>query len=457
MASLDTRSERFDSPLGTPGNELPELRTRPPGPESRTWLMRLTRRQAPMGPRRAPEPSAVHADVPPGTIVLSSGKGSNVSDVDGNRYVDLAAGFGALLLGHSHEAVLRAMELQGPRLLQALGDVYPSDAKVGLLERIAELHPAPDAQVIVAQSGSDAVSAALKTAALFTGRPGVVAFEGSYHGLGYGPLAVSGLRASYREPFYEQLNPEVTFAPYPGSVDELDGSLAAVRSALQSGRVGSLLVEPILGRGGVIVPPPGFLRSLEMLAREHGALFVADEIWTGLGRSGSWLRSVEDGTTPDLICLGKGLGGGLPISACLGRAEVMNTWSREAEVVHTSTFAAAPLACAAALATLDVLSRHGLVERAAREGDHFRTLLERATLNTPVRQVRGRGFMLGLDVSALPGGAPRLQRALLEAGYITSSGGGSRDVLVLTPPLGMSRALLEAFAEALGKTLAALG
>jgi 4-aminobutyrate aminotransferase/(S)-3-amino-2-methylpropionate transaminase len=449
-------SERPEPEIGTPGNELPSLRTRSPGPESRSWLMRLSRRQAPMGPRRAEAPGPVRADVPGGTIVLASGKGSNVTDVDGNRYVDLAAGFGALLLGHSHEAVLRAVDLQAPRLLQALGDVYPSDAKIGLLERIAELHPAPDAQVILAQSGSDAVSAALKTAALFTGRPGVLAFEGAYHGLGYGPLAACGLRPSYRDPFSEQLNPSVTFAPYPPGEAELEQSLSVVRKALETRTVGAILVEPILGRGGVVVPPASFLPSLGALAKAHGALLIADEIWTGLGRSGRWLFSDQEGYAPDLLCLGKGLGGGLPISACLGPKHVMAAWSREAEVVHTSTFAAAPLVCATSLATLDVLSRHGLVQRAERVGADFRALIATATQGTALGEVRGAGFMLGLDATRLSGGAPRLARALLARGYVTSSGGGARDVLVLTPPLVIARGLLEAFTEALRDALAEL-
>jgi 4-aminobutyrate aminotransferase/(S)-3-amino-2-methylpropionate transaminase len=409
-----------------------------------------------MGPRRAEESAPVRAGAPSGSIVLASGKGSNVTDVDGNRYVDLAAGFGSLLLGHSHEAVLRAVDLQTQRLLQALGDVYPSDAKIGLLERVAELHPADDAQVLLAQSGSDAVSAALKTAALFTGKPGVVAFEGAYHGLGYGPLAACGLRPSYRDPFSAQLNPSVTFAPYPTNEADLERSLEATRRALATGAVGAVLVEPILGRGGVVVPPASFLPSLGALAQAHGALLIADEIWTGLGRSGHWLFSDQHGYAPDLLCLGKGLGGGLPISACLGPQRVMAAWSREAEVVHTSTFAAAPLVCATSLATLDVLSRHGLVERAARVGAHFRDRLADVTRGTALGEVRGAGLMLGLDATRLPGGAPRLQRALLARGYVTTSGGGARDVLVLTPPLVIARGLLDAFAEALRETLAEL-
>jgi 4-aminobutyrate aminotransferase/(S)-3-amino-2-methylpropionate transaminase len=162
------------------------------------------------------------------------------------------------------------------------------------------------------------VTVALKTAKLVTGRPGVVAFEGSYHGLGYGPLAACGLKKSWREAFGDQLNPHVTFAPYPRSIETVDESLTRVKQALGTGTAGAVLVEPVLGRGGVVVPPSTFLGELRSLAKSEGALLVADEIWTGLGRTGHMLASSAAGVVPDLICLGKGLGGGLPISACIG-------------------------------------------------------------------------------------------------------------------------------------------
>jgi 4-aminobutyrate aminotransferase/(S)-3-amino-2-methylpropionate transaminase len=418
------------------------MRVRPPGPESRSWQLRMAERQAPMGPRPAP-------GAPPSSIVLSRGLGSNVFDVDQNRYVDLAAGFGSLLLGHSHPGVVRALELQSERLLQALGDVYPSDAKIGLIERLGQLLPLPSAQMILGQSGADAVSAALKTAALATGKPGVVAFRGSYHGLSHGPLAVSDLRPSYKSPFQAQLSPHVTFAPYPADAADLDESLSAVRAALEEGGHGAVLVEPLLGRGGVIDPPRGFWQALLELAHEYDALLIADEIWTGLGRAGDWLALQTDGVVPDLVCLGKGLGGGLPISACVGTKQLMATWSREEEVVHTSTYAGAPLACATALATLDALGRGGLVARAADVGSRWKARLETRLAGTAVAQVRGRGLMLGLDAADLPGGAWALQKALLGRGYVTSTGGGQRDVLVLTPPLNIDEALLEAFDDAL--------
>jgi 4-aminobutyrate aminotransferase-like enzyme len=430
-----------------PGNDLPVVRVRPPGPESRSWLVRHAEFCAPMGPRVSGRPTAT---------VYASGKGSNVIDADGNRYVDLAAGFGALLLGHAHPRVLGAIELEAPRLMQALGDVYPSEPKIALASRLAELFPEAGARVLFGQSGADAVSAALKTAVLHTGRPGVLAFHGAYHGLSYAPLAALGLRASYREPFVEQLNRHVTFVDTPRDEASADAALERARVALASGEIGAVLFEPILGRGGVVVPPPDFLGELARLARGAGALTVADEIWTGLGRAGKWLCSSE--LAPDLVCLGKGLGGGLPISACVGRGDAMRAWSREPEVVHTSTFAGAPLACVTALATLDVLSRGGLVSRSAELGQTWLAALRAALADVPgVVEVRGAGLMIGVDLGERPGAAAELMQLLLERGYIVSTGGEQRDVVVLTPPLVIVESLLHAFVPALVDALWELG
>lgn len=425
-----------DEPL--PGPELPRLVTRPPGEHSRTFLVRHRHAAAPMGPAKAT-----------GGIVYATATGANVTDVDGNRYVDLAAGFGAELVGHGHPAVKRALALQSERLLHALGDVHPSDAKIALCERLAALHPEPDAQVLVGQSGSDAVSAALKTAVLSTNKTGVIACAGAYHGLGYGPLAACGLRPSYREPFAAQLNPRVTFVGYPDTAERGAATLDDVASTLAGGDIGAILIEPVLGRGGVVVPPAGFLAELGRLAREHGALFIADEIWTGLGRSGAWLRSVADGARPDLICLGKGLGGGLPLSAVVGRRSLMAAWQRVEEVVETSTFAGAPLACATALATLDALGREKLVERSARLGAAWLAELAGALRGVGHVEVRGAGLMLGVDLSAHRGAAVAAVRSLLERGYLATTGGGGREVVVLTPPLTIAERQLEAATGAL--------
>jgi 4-aminobutyrate aminotransferase/(S)-3-amino-2-methylpropionate transaminase len=437
-------SEVPPPPSADDGNGAPMIRVRPPGPMSAAWSARLERSESPaFGARRRGRAEIARVEMAP--VVYASGQGSNITDVDGNRYVDLAAGFGALLLGHDPPRVRRSLSLQADRLWMALGDLYPSDAKVALIERVAELYPAKGARAMLGQSGSDAVSAALKTAMLATGKPGIVAFEGAYHGLEYGPLAACGLRASWREGFADQLNPHVAFAPYPRAAGDVDQSLAAVKAALDGGEVGALLVEPILGRGGCVVPPSGFLTELRGLTRRAGALLIADEIWTGLGRAGHMLVTIAAGVLPDLICLGKGLGGGLPISACIGADEVMQAWRREPsqEVVHTATFHGAPLACATAIATLDTLRSENLESRSAAMGARWKESLASSLAQVPgAGEVRGSGLMLGIDV-ARGSTALALQRSLLEAGYVVTVGGKEGEVLIATPPLTIAESLLD--------------
>lgn len=402
-----------------------------------------------MGPR--PTPGG-----PPFGTVFTEGYGCNLWDADHNRYVDLAAGFGSLLIGHSHPYVVRALEIQGSKLLQSMGDLYASDARIGLSTQLAELYPSRDALVLLGQSGSDAVSAALKSAVLATGKPGVVAFEGAYHGLSYGPLAACGLRASYREPFAQQLNPHVHFLPYPR---ELNESIQSLKRLFEREAIGAVLYEPVLGRGGVQGLPEGWQEVMLRVARDAGVVTIADEIWTGLGRSGAWFASFGgEGQTqvPDLVCLGKGLGGGLPLSALVGRREVLAHWSQAKEVVHTSTFAGAPLACATAVATLDVLRRFDLPARSRRVGATYLAELTAALVDLPV-EVRGEGLMIGIDLGQRPGAASRVMMELLTHGYVVSTGGTSREVIVVTPPLVIEEHLLRASIEPLRRAIELIG
>jgi 4-aminobutyrate aminotransferase/(S)-3-amino-2-methylpropionate transaminase len=432
--------------------QLPDVRVAPPGPRSRAVAARLADVESPAVDARR-EARARESGEAQAPIVYASGHGANVVDVDGNRYVDLAAGFGALLLGHGPDAVRSAVADQQSRLTLAMGDVYASEPKALLCERLASLYPRPRARVMLGSTGADAVTAALKTAVLATRRSGVVAFEGAYHGLSHGPLAACGLRASFREPFAAQLNADVTFAPYPGAGagGTLGATMAVVERALAGGRVGAVLVEPVLGRGGCVVPPQGFLPALRAACDASGALLVCDEIWSGLGRSGAWLASVEDGAVPDLVCLGKGLGGGLPVSACIGSESAMAAWGAHGgATIHTATHFGAPLACAAALATLDVLERERLPARARDVGARWMETLRQRTSGRGVREVRGRGLMVGV---ALGSGAHALAvaRRLLVRGWIVLTGGAAGDVLTLTPPLVVDEALLDAFAVVLAE------
>jgi 4-aminobutyrate aminotransferase-like enzyme len=437
------------------GQAPPEIRVPPPGPRSRQLAARLAAVESPaVDARRRERGRESGEDQSP--VVYESGVGANVFDVDGNRFVDLAAGFGALLLGHRPAAVADAVDRQQERLWLALGDVYASSAKAELCERLVALYPLAGARVLLGSSGADAVTAALKTAVLATGRPGVVAFHGAYHGLSYAPLAACGLRPGFREPFAGQLGAHVTFAPYPDADDgdDIDAAMAVVERALAGGEVGAVLVEPILGRGGCIVPPPPFLPALRRACDATGALLVCDEIWTGLGRSGAWLASVESSVVPDVVCLGKGLGGGMPISACVGSERAMATWGLHGgTAIHTATHFGAPIACAAALATLQSLTTRGLPGRAAEVGARWSTRLRESVAGKGARAVRGRGLMLGV---ALQGGSPRalaVTGRLLARGWIVLTGGAAGDTLTLTPPLDVDEKLLDAFAITLGEVL----
>lgn len=436
------------SPDAVVGQEPPLVRVAPPGPMSRSWAGRLARVEC--AAVFEPPHDSEQPDLP---IVYASSNGSNVVDVDGNRFVDLAAGFGAILLGHQAQRPARSLEMQAQRTWTGLGDLYPADAKVAMLERIVSLYPKGGARALLCQSGSDAVTAAVKTAVLHTGRPGVVAFEGAYHGLGYAALAACGYRESFRAPFNGQLNPHVRFAPYPNHEEMLDVALQTVHDQLARGDVAAVLVEPILGRGGCVVPPQAFLPELARLAHEAGALLVADEIWTGLGRAGAMLACSRVGVVPDVVCLGKGLGGGLPISACLGSEEVMDAWRRSPGVVHTSTFQGNALACSTGVATIDTVRVKKLDERAARVGEAFRTWL-RATVGPlpQVEAVTGDGLMTGV---ALDSGrtAAGVQRILLQRGYIVVPGGADGSVLTLTPPLTIHEDLLDGFVDVLADAL----
>lgn len=434
---------------------LPHVRGRIPGPRSREMALRLGLTEAPfVDARREARARTSAQDQTP--IVYATGEGVNVVDVDGNRYVDLAAGFGALLLGHAPPPVARAIETQLGRLWLALGDVFASDVKIALCERLCRMLPgsAAGARVLLGSSGADAVTAALKTAVLATGKPGVLAFEGGYHGLSHGPLAACGLFAAFREPFAEQLNKHATFAPYPYDSDSLDSSLDAVERALARDDIGAVLVEPILGRGGCVVPPAGFLTAVRAACDRAGAVLIADEIWTGLGRSGSLLASVEAGAVPDIVCLGKGLGSGFPISACIGTAQVMAAWAGHGgSTIHTATHFGGPLACAAALATFDAIEGGALPARALRVGEAWMAGLRSTTAGRGVVDVRGRGLMVGVVIDGGSRRAVAVVRRLLERGWIVLTGGSGADVLTLTPPLDIGEPLLMEFADELAACL----
>jgi 4-aminobutyrate aminotransferase-like enzyme len=348
-----------------------------------------------------------------------------------------------------------------------MGDLFPSRQKILLGEKLAEICPGDLQHSILGANGSDAVEAAIKTAVVATGRSRVLGFHGGYHGMSLGALGVSGYRDSFRAPFSARTPVELRL-PFPRpdgllgpdaardpstTVDYIDRLLGSDIAGSED--VAAVIVEPIQGRGGVIPPPEGWLAQLATVLHKHGVLLIADEIYTGFGRTGEWFASSHDGVVPDILCVGKAMGGGVPISACVGRAPIMEAWGEtQGEALHTSTFLGNPLNCAAALAAIEVIESEGLVARAAELGAWFEGELNAAFSNHPrVGAVRGRGLMLGLplltDGDAWAGGAVAAMNGLLDRGFILSPSGAAGDVIGLSPPLITTKEQLSAFIDSL--------
>jgi len=447
----------------TDWNQPPRVRVPPPGPRSRRLAERLARVES----RNV---TFLADDFP---IFWEKSRGSNVWDVDGNRYVDLSGGFGVAVAGHRNRRVMQALRRQIGRLPHGMGDVHPPALKVKLLEALAAVSPIPDARTVLTCSGAEAVEVALKTARLAAGKPGVIAFGGAYHGLTYGALSVTD-RDLFRAPFADQLNPHVLRVPYPDPYrvppELADGDpggsalafLGRLLASAEGAAVGAVIVEPIQGRGGDVVPPAGFLRGLADLCRERGLLLIADEIYTGLGRTGRWFACEHEGVVPDLLCVGKALSGTLPIAACMGSREVMEAWPPSGgEAIHTSTFLGNPLACAAGLASLGEIRRRGLVERSAFEGGRWiAELREALARHAVVGDVRGLGLMIGIDLvtdraTREPAAdvAGQVITGALRRGWIVLAGGPAGNVISLSPPLSLSRELMQASARVLDEVI----
>jgi len=412
-------------------NAPPAIHTKPPGPKSRALAQRL----------RKVECQNVTCLEPTAPIFWERAQGSNVWDVDGNRYVDLGAAFGVSAVGHAHPRVVAAVKRQAESLLHGMGDVYPPAIKVELLEALCARYPGGGpARAVLGSSGADAVETAIKTAMLATGKPGLLAFEGAYHGLSLGALDATW-RPDFRAPFSERLAKHTAFARF-GQIEDVE---RAAREA--SFPIGALIVEPIQGRGGERVPPDGFLTELRNLCTERAWLLILDEIYSGCGRTGTFFACEREGVVPDLLCVGKGLASGMPFSACLGRPESMDRWPvSTGEAIHTQTFLGHPPGCAAALASLAILEDELLPERAARLGTQAMARLKRGLRNHPgIVEVRGRGLMLAIECdSASRAGAAC--SACLERGVIVLPSGNRNECLSITPPLTIDEAL---FFEAL--------
>lgn len=385
-------------------------------------------------------------------IVWRRARGVHVWDELGRKYLDLSGAFGVAAAGHGNRKVVRAAEVQMRELLHAMGDVHPHARKGELareLSRITyERWRTGEGKTIFTNSGFEAVEAALKTAFLATGKYRIIAFEGGYHGLGYGALNATH-RAHFREPFRRQLSEFASFVSFPGSADDLREVGEELVQLVRTKSFGAILVEPIQARGGIRIPPAKFLPMLRETATENGLVLILDEIYTGFGRSGRWFACEHYGVVPDIICLGKALTGGFPLSACVGKSALMDmAWPRSTgEAIHTSTFLGHPVGCAMALANIREIARLNLPGASATKGKHLLRELRRIRSSKFTLSARGTGLMAGLEIADQDGRpqteiAVKLIKKLLHRGYIFLPEGEHSNVISFTPPLTITQAQL---------------
>lgn len=368
-------------------------------------------------------------------IFWKSAHGAIVTDVDGNEYVDATAAFGVAGLGHGNTRVALAIADQAKQLMHGMGDVHPTEIRVRLLDRLAAILPAQLTKAFLGTSGSEAIEAALKTAMLKTGKSRFAAYRGGYHGLSFGALAVAGIER-FRTPFEGLLRHEPVLLDYPQAPADAGAAATATRDLLKGHPdVAALVVEPIQGRAGCIVPPLGYLPRIRSICDELNIVLVADEIFTGFARTGTWFAVENEDVVPDIICIGKAMGSGVPISAAVGRAEIMDAWPiSTGEALHTSTFLGNPLGCAAAVATVDEMERLNLPAHVAGRGEELGARLDALRSYPIVRDVRGRGMLWGVELQDGAIAFATIKNALLR-GAIFSQSGADGNVIAVSPPL----------------------
>ena len=368
-------------------------------------------------------------------VKIDRGKGARVWDISGKEYIDCMGGYGVALIGHCNPRVVEAIKNQVEKLIVCHMSLY-NDTREHFLRKMKDIAPQGLNQIFFSNSGAEAVEAALKFSRRYTGKPGIISMSGGYHGKTFGALSVT-YGEKYRKPFMPLLE-SIKFLPY---------TTTQIEDAIDD-NIGAVIVEPIQGETGIIVPPEGLLQHMREVCTKHGIVLIFDEIQSGLGRTGKMWAGEHWNTIPDIMCLAKGTSGGVPIGLTLSKPEIVKTL-RVGE--HSSTFGGNPLACAAGAATIDALKEDKLVENAANVGTYFKDgLLALKEKHIVVREVRGKGMMLALELrfdvrNLLLDG---LQRGLL----MLYSG---KNILRLLPPLVMDKETISAALEIMDNLLLA--
>jgi 4-aminobutyrate aminotransferase len=379
---------------------VPQLHTDLPGPKAQALLERDARYMSPSYTRIYP-------------LVVERGSGAVIQDVDGNLFLDFTAGIAVASTGHCHPHVTEAITDQAHKLLHMSGTDFYYQPQIDLAQRLAGSGPGTSPKrVFFTNSGAEALEAALKLARWHTGRSRAIAFFGAFHGRTYGAMSLSGSKLVHRRGF-APLVPDIHHVPYPRGCRGCDNGQAdcecvrmieetVLRRIAPPDEVAAVFVEPIQGEGGYYVPPTGFLPALRALCDKHGFLLIADEVQTGMGRTGKLYAVEHWDVEPDIICLAKGIASGMPLGAIIAREEVMD-WPPGS---HASTFGGNPVSCRAALATLDLLEG-GYIANAAERGEQLKLELKRLQQRHPeIREVRGLGLMVAMDLANEDDGSP---------------------------------------------------
>jgi 4-aminobutyrate aminotransferase len=408
-----------------------------PGPRSAGWIERDRRVMSPSYTRVYP-------------LVVRRAKGAMVEDMDGNRFLDYTAGIAVTNVGHSHPLVVAAIRRQSRRLIHMSGTDFYYSPQVRLAERLAALAPGSEPKrVFFTNSGAEAIEAALKLARRHTGRNRALAFINAFHGRTYGAMSLSGSKPMQRRGF-SPLVPDIHHVRY----GDLESVNALFRTICPPDELAAIFVEPIQGEGGYIVPPPEFLPGLRRICDQHGVLLVLDEVQSGVGRTGKMFASEHWGVAGDIVCMAKGIANGLPLGAIVAGASVMD-WPSGS---HASTFGGNPVACAAALATLRLVEER-YSANAERRGRQLRGGLEGLARRFPcIREVRGLGLMIGVEIQSengepAPGLRDRMIDLAFHRGLLLLPCGVS--TIRICPPLCLTRRQAEIGLECIGATMAA--
>jgi 4-aminobutyrate aminotransferase len=363
--------------------KAPNIKVAPPGPKAKAIVEQDQRYTAPAYGRVYP-------------LVVKEGRGMVIEDVDGNLFLDFMAGIAVASTGHSHPKVVKAIEEQARKFLHICGSDFYYEPMAELAEKLSRIAPGRSPKkVFLTNSGTETIEAAFKLARFATKRNHVIAFLGAFHGRTMGSLSLTASRSSHRAHF-SPLIPDIHHAPY-GQANYLEQVL--FRYEVTPAEVAAIFVEPILGEGGYIVPPPEFLPTLKDLCQRHGMLLVVDEIQSGFGRTGKMFACEHWGVEPDILCAAKGIASGMPLGAMIAREEI-STWRRS---THGSTFGGNPVACAAALATIDLIE-DGLIKNAGEVGNYLKeSLTKLRSLHPRISDVRGLGLMIGVEFAQKDG------------------------------------------------------